>query len=310
MQLTVLKFVVAVSHERNFRRAAERCFVTQPALSLAIQKFEDEIGVRLFERSRTEVSVTPIGARVVEQAQRVLDEADKIKVLAKAGRDPLAGTLRLGAIFTVGPYVLPELIPLLKRRAPEMPLAVEENTTANLESQLREGRLDCVLVALPFGGAGIETFPLYDEPFQVLVSSEHPWASRTTIKATELAREKVLLLNSGHCFSNQVIEACPDLSTRGGETHQGNSLETIRNMVASGLGITVMPCSANSGHSRGRHTRTIAFTQPAPSRRVAIAWRKSFSRAAAIEILARAVWDLKLPGLTMLRVAAPESVAN
>ena len=277
----------------------------QPALSLAIQKFEAEIGARIFERSRTEVSVTPVGSRVIEQAQRVLDEAAKVMTVAKEGRDPLVGALRLGAIFTVGPYVLPELIPLLRRRAPDMPLEVEENITTNLESQLRRGSLDCVLIALPFGPNGIETFPLYDEPFQVLVSSEHPWTKRSKIKAADLARERVLLLNSGHCFSNQVVEACPELGTRGAETHQGNSLETIRNMVASGLGITVLPCSANSGHYRGRHTRAIPFFDPVPSRRIAIAWRKSFSRAAAIETIARAVWDLKLPGLTMLRVEHP-----
>jgi LysR family hydrogen peroxide-inducible transcriptional activator len=307
VHLNVLNFVIAVSRERNFRRAAERCFVTQPALSLAIQKFEEEIGVRIFERSRTEVTVTPVGSRVIEQAQRVLDEAAKMKAVAKEGQDPLVGRLRLGAIFTVGPYVLPDLIPSLKRRAPDMPLEVEENTTANLEVQLREGNLDCVLIALPFGGNGIETFPLYDEPFQVLVSSEHSWADRATIEASELAAERVLLLNSGHCFSNQVVEACPELNSRGGETHQGNSLETIRNMVASGLGITVLPCSANTGHYRGRLTRAIPFADPVPSRRVAIAWRKSFSRVEAIEAVARAVWNLKLPGLTMLRVEAPQA---
>ncbi len=307
MNLNALRFVVAVSRERNFRRAAERCFVTQPALSLAIRKLEDEIGIQIFERSRTEVTVTPVGARVVEQAQRVLDEAAKINALAKEGGDPLVGPLRLGAIFTVGPYLLPELIPQLKRRAPHLQLEVEENTTANLENQLRNGALDAVLIALPFGAPGMVTFPLYDEPFQVLVSAEHPWAGRSEIRAAELAGQRVLLLNSGHCFSNQVVEACPDLTARGNDIQQGNSLETIRNMVASGLGISVLPCSANSGRYRGKMTRAIAFAKPVPSRRVAIAWRKSFSRAAAIEAIARAVWDLKMPGLSMLGLDHPQA---
>lgn len=301
MNLNELRYVVAVAQELNFRRAAERCFVSQPALSLAIRKLEDELGVRIFERSKTEVSLTPIGAKVVEQAQRALEEAARVKEVASQGRDQLAGVLKLGVIYTIGPYLLPELVPLLKKRAPGMPVEVEENTTGHLEQQLRNGRLDVIIIALPFGGPGISTLALYDEPFKVAVPAGHPWSRRKSIRPSELSGEHVLLLSSGHCFSNQVVEACPELTRRGGETLQGNSLETIRNMVASGLGVTVLPCSAAGDKYRNRLLAMLPFTQPPPSRRVALAWRSSFSRGKAIQALAAAVQAVKLPCLEMVQ---------
>lgn len=300
MNLNELRYVVAVAQELNFRRAAGRCFVSQPALSLAVRKLEDELGVRLFERNRTAVKVTPIGVRVVEQAQRALEEAAKVKEIARQGKDQLVGPLRLGVIYTVGPYLLPELIPVLRKKAPEMPLDVEENITANLEQLLRNGRLDAIVIALPFGGPGIEARPVYDEPFNVVVSADHPWAGKMAIRPRDLAKERVLLLNTGHCFSNQVAEACPELDRSGGEMQQGNSLETIRNMVASGLGITVLPCSATGEKYRNKLLKVIPFSEPAPSRRVALAWRRSFSREKAVEVLARAIASVRLPCVRML----------
>jgi len=296
MTLNELRYIVAVSQESNFRRAAERVFVSQPALSLAIQKLEEELGVQIFERSRTAVSMTPIGELIVAQAQRTLEEVAQIKEIASQGKDQLVGTLRLGAIYTVGPYLLPELIPVLKRKAPHMPLEMEENQTANLEALLANGRLDVIIIALPFGGPGIATLPLYDEDFSVVVPLEHPWAKKKQIKTAELATEKILLLNSGHCFSNQVREACAEFNSAIGEIQQGNSLETIRNMVASGLGITVLPVSANSDKYRSQLTREISFAPPAPARRIALAWRKSFARKQAIEVLAQAIIDTQLAG--------------
>jgi LysR family hydrogen peroxide-inducible transcriptional activator len=297
MTLNELRYIVAVSQERNFRRAAERVFISQPALSLAIQKLEDELGVQIFERSRTAVSVTAIGELVVAQAQRALEEIAQIKEIASQGKDHLIGNLRIGAIYTVGPYLLPSLIPLLKRKAPHMPLEMEENLTANLEKLLINGRLDVIIIALPFAGPGIATLPLYDEDFSVVVPLEHPWAKKKQIKTAELASEKVLLLNSGHCFSNQVREACSELNSAAGEIQQGNSLETIRNMVASGLGITVLPVTANSEKYRSQLTREIPFASPVPARRIALAWRKGFARKDAIEVLAQAIIETKLPGI-------------
>lgn len=296
MTLNELRYIVAVAQENNFRRAAERVFVSQPALSLAIQKLEEELGVQIFERSRTAVAMTPIGELIVNQAQRALEEVAQIKEIAHQGKDQLVGSLKLGAIYTVGPYLLPQLIPILKSMAPHMPLEMEENQTAHLETLLANGRLDVIIIALPFGGPGISTLPLYDEDFSVVVPQDHPWASKKQIKTAELVSEKILLLNSGHCFSNQVREACAEFNSTVGEIQQGNSLETIRNMVASGLGITVLPASANTDKYRSQLTREIPFAQPAPARRIALAWRKSFARKQAIEILAQAIIETKLPG--------------
>lgn len=288
MSLTELKFIVAVAQERNFRRAAEKCFVTQPALSLAIKKLEDELNVIIFERSRSDVTMTEIGEKIVEQAEKVLEETARIKQLAEMGKNQLIGTFKLGMIHSVGPYLLPEIIPILRHITPDMPLEVEENLTANLETQLRNGIIDAAIIALPFEIPGLQYRVLYDEEFDVVVPNQHHWANRKQIKPEELSEEKVLLLNSGHCFSNQVTQACPELS-RKGEVLQGNSLETIRNMVASNLGITVLPCSATAERYHNPLIKVIPFTSPAPTRRIAIAWRKSFVRVEAIDKIAEAI---------------------
>lgn len=299
MTLTELRFIVAVAQERNFRRAAEKCFISQPALSLAVQKLEDELGLKIFERSKSEVALTPVGMEIVEQAQRVLEEAEHIREIAAQGKDQLSTPLRIGVIHSIGPYLLPDLIPALKKVAPHMPLLVEENITANLDLQLRNGKLDVIVIALPFGDSGILTRPLYDEAFEVVVDSEHRWVQRRSIKPTELAEEKVLLLDSGHCYSNQVDEACPG-SRKNDSVQHGTSLETIRNMVASGLGITVLPASANSARYRSKLLNVIPFTKPVPSRRIALAWRKSYSRTQAVEALAQAITQAKVTGIVPL----------
>jgi len=293
MTLNELRYAVAVAQERNFRRAAECCFISQPALSIAIQKLEDELGIQIFERSKTEIAVTNIGNLVIEQAQRVLEEADKVKVLARSGNNPLVGPIRLGVIFTVGPYLLPKIIPTLRKLAPEMPLNIEEGLTANIEQQLRNGHLDAAILALPFDVPGIITTPLYDEVFKVVVSSSHPWAQMKSLRSSVLAKEKVLLLDSGHCFSNQVTEFCPELSRHSHDTVQGNSLETIRNMVASGLGVTVMPACATNPYPGDKLLQVVPFASPEPSRRIAIVWRKSFSRQRAIDVIKEAVLKVK-----------------
>jgi LysR family hydrogen peroxide-inducible transcriptional activator len=300
MTLNELRYIVAVAQERNFRRAAEKSFISQPALSLAIQKLEEELGLKIFERGKNRISVTPVGTEIVGQAQRTLEEAERIRDIARQGKDQLAGTLRLGIIYSVGPYLLPDLVPALKKLAPEMPLEIEENITGNLDTLLRNGKLDVIIIALPFGDSGIVTKPVYDEPFEVVVSKEHHWADRRSIKAPELSGEKVLLLDSGHCFSNQVAEACPDLDRKGADIQQGTSFETIRNMVASGLGITVLPASANSARYRNRLLQIIPFAKPAPSRRIALAWRKSFARGQVVEVLAQAIAQAKISGIKLL----------
>ena len=299
MTLIELKFVMAVAQERNFRRAAEKCFVTQPALSLGIKKLEDELNVMIFERSRSDVTPTEIGAQIIEQASRVLEEAARIKQLAELGKNQLKGALKLGMIHSVGPYLLPEIIPILRKTAPDMPLEVEENLTANLEAQLRNGVIDVAIVALPFDVPGLQYKALYDEEFDVVVPIHHHWATRKQINPAELSEEKVLLLNSGHCFSNQVTQACPELS-RKGEVLQGNSLETIRNMVASNLGITVLPCSATAERYNNPLIKVTPFTSPAPTRRIAIAWRKSFVRVETVEKIVDAIKAIRSDYMNMI----------
>ena len=301
MTLNELRYIVAVAQERNFRRAAEKSFISQPALSLAIQKLEEELGLKIFERGKSNISVTPVGMEIVGQAQRTLEEAERIREIARQGKDHLAGTLRLGIIYSVGPYLLPDLVPALKKLAPDMPLEIEENITANLDTLLHNGKLDVIIIALPFGDSGIATKAVYDEPFEVVVDNGHRWANRRSIKAEELSAETVLLLDSGHCFSNQVAEACPELNRKGADIQQGTSFETIRNMVASGLGITVLPASANSARYRNKLLIVIPFANPAPSRRIALAWRKSFARGQAVEVLAQAIAQAKISGIKLLR---------
>ena len=301
MTLTELKYVVALAQERHFGRAAQKCFVTQPTLSLALAKLEDELGVRLFERNKNEVLVTPMGAGIVEQARRVLDEAGKIASLAKGAQDQLAGALRLGVIPTIGPYLLPELVPILRKRAPDMPLMIEENFTGSLVPLLRDGEIDVALIALPFAVPGVKTRALYEEPFSVVVPEGHAWAKKKRVRPDELTGESLLVLNAGHCFREQVLEACPgQANTASPEGRSGSSLETIRNMVASGLGVSVLPDTALQPRYANRLVKVIPFTEPAPSRKVAIAWRTSFSRPKAVEAVARAVLDVKLDCLRMM----------
>lgn len=295
MTLTELRYIVTLAQERHFGRAAERCFVSQPTLSVAVKKLEEELGVALFERSKSTVQVTPLGEKVIEQAQRVLEQASRIRELANEGKDQLSSPLRIGAIYTIGPYLFPHLIPELARNAPQMPLYIEENFTAELRRKLRSGELDAIIVALPFTEADVVTRALYDEPFEVLLPSGHPWTKRASIDKQDLLEERLLLLGEGHCFRDQILEACPAISTHLNNptntlTAEGGSLETIRHMVASRLGITVLPQSAiGTGHYESGMLESRPFTPEAPSRTVAIAWRASYPRPKAIEALINAI---------------------
>jgi LysR family transcriptional regulator, hydrogen peroxide-inducible genes activator len=302
MTLTELKYVVALAQERHFGRAAAKCFVTQPTLSLALQKLEEELDLRLFERNKNEVLVTPRGAAIVLQARRVLDEVGKIQSLADGGRDQLAGTLRLGVIPTIGPYLLPELVPILRKLAPAMSLAIEENLTGNLAPMLREGDLDVIVIALPFALPGVKTRVLYEESFSVVVPEGHHWAGKKSVKPGDLSGENLLVLNNGHCFRDQVLEACPGQpNTALPEGRAGSSLETIRNMVASGLGVSVLPRTALQARYGSKLVKEVPFTNPVPSRKVALAWRESFDRPAAVEAIAAAIHAIKVPSFRIAK---------
>lgn len=303
MTLTELKYIVAVAQHKHFGRAAKACFVSQPTLSLGIKKLEEELGLSIFEReARNELRITVQGEHIIEQAQKVLDQAAHLKTLAQTQQNPLAAPLRLGAIYTIAPYLLPELIPLLHQRAPQMQLRLEENFTAVLSEQLKQGKLDVIIIALPFNEPGIVTQAVYDEPFEAVVPATHNWKDRESIKATELAQESLLLLGPGHCFRDQVLQSCPDCSSSGHlqESLAGGSLETIRHMVASGTGITVLPSSSSHHAQPNPLIKMIPFTSPAPSRRVGLAWRKGFTRPEAIEVLRQEILRCSLNGVTML----------
>lgn len=301
MTLTELKYIVALAREKHFGRAAEACFVSQPTLSVAIRKLEDELGVQLFERGTAGIQTTAIGDQLIEQAQKVLDEASFLKDLARQGRDPLAGPLRVGVIFTIGPYLLPWLVPQMIQTYPNMPMLLQENYTVKLLESLRQGEVDVLILAEPFDMQGLVIDPVYDEHFMVAVPRQHPWAKRRRIPSTELTQQTMLLLGSGHCFRDQVVEICPELSrfsqaTSGiQKTFEGSSLETIRHMVASGVGITVLPQTACPRARDDGFLCYIPFEAPAPSRRVVLAWRKSFARPGAIQALKRQLQALDLP---------------
>jgi LysR family hydrogen peroxide-inducible transcriptional activator len=266
---------------------------------VAVKKLEEELGVTLFERGPGEVSVTPSGQKIVEQAQRVLEESARIREIAAAGKDPLAGPLRLGAIYTIGPYLLPKLIPILRKSAPAMQLLIQENFTHRLAEELKSGEVDVILIALPFDEPGIVTRAVYDEPFLVAVPKGHPWESRKRVTSEELTKESLLLLGEGHCFRDQVLEIChtrPKDRSPLAKSVEGGSLETIRQMVAGGVGVTVLP-STSTASSGGASDliRILPFARPAPTRRVGLAWRRSFPRPEAIEALRKAILACNLP---------------
>jgi len=312
MTLTELKYIVAVAREKHFGRAAEACFVAQPTLSVAIKKLEDELGVAIFERGGIEVSVTPIGLQIVAQAEHVLEQTASIKSIAKQNKDPLVGPLRLGIIYTIAPYLLPQLVHTMIETVPQMPLILQENFTVKLLEMLRAGELDAAIMALPFPDSGLNVQALYDEPFVVALPRQHQWADRDAISSADLKTQTMLLLGAGHCFRDQVLEVCPEMSrfsTAGvgiARTFEGSSLETIRHMVASGIGITVLPqASVQLQPDSNSMLRYVRFKAPVPSRRVVIAWRKSFTRAGAIEVLRQAVLSCNLNGVSMLPDALP-----
>ena len=308
MTLTELRYIVAVARERHLGRAAEACHVSQPTLSVAIKKLEEEIEIQIFERSSSEVAMTSLGLLIVEQAQRVLEEANSLKHLARHGQDPLTGPLRLGAIYTIAPYLLPSLVRVSRERIPNAPLFLEENFTVRLLEMLRQGSLDCAVLADPFPSAGLEVVGLYEEPFLVAVPKGHPWEHRKAIAHLELKEQNTLLLGPGHCFRDHVLGVCPELNRFGsgstvGEqrSFEGSSLETIRQMVAGGIGITVLPrTSVIDPKTHEGLIRYIPFEEPIPNRRVCLVWRKSYTRAAVMHEIAKIVRLCDLPGVTLI----------
>ena len=292
MTLSELRFVVSVAQEKNFRRAAAKSFVSQPALSLAIKKIENELGVLIFERNRMGISLTTVGEKIVNQAQIVLEEVDKIKAISKVEKNTQQVEVKIGLIYSIAPYLLPSIIPLVKNSSPEIILEAEEDITTNLIKKLEEGSIDAAIIALPFVVPGIETQPLYDEPFKVLIPTKHPWNNKQKINAKELKNEKILLLDNTHCFSMQVREACPGISDKA-EVQAGTSLETIRNMVASNLGISILPQSATVNNYSNDLINILPFESPIPFRRVAMAFRRGSSKQSSLVKIVKSITSVK-----------------
>lgn len=317
MTLTELKYIVAVARERHFGKAAEACYVSQPTLSVAVKKLEEELEMKLFERSANEVSVTPLGEEIVRQAQSVLEQAAAIKEIAKRGKNPLAGSLTLGVIYTISPYLLPSLVREMIAHMPEMPLMLQENFTVKLLDMLRTGEIDCAILAEPFPDAGLAVAPLYDEPFMAAVPSHHPLASQSNVTTEQLKSETMLLLGAGHCFRDHVLEVCPEFARFSSnaegirKSFEGSSLETIKHMVAAGMGVTLVPrLSVPKEALDPRATKRkrdeepfikyLPFAGDPPTRRVVLAWRRSFTRYEAIAALRNAIYACELPGVQRL----------
>jgi LysR family hydrogen peroxide-inducible transcriptional activator len=296
MTLTELRYIVALAQEQHFGRAAERCHVSQPTLSIAVKKLEEELGI-LFERGKQKILPTPLGTKIVEMAGRVLEQAAAIKDAAEAGKDQLEGPIALGTLPTIGPYLLPQFIPLLQETQSKLALYVEEGSLAELAGKLRNGDLDALLINAPFAEADVVTQPLFDEPFMLLMPADHRLTMKPQVSAADLLSEETLLLGEGHALREQILAAFPHLAPETAEGGarvrsftQGATLETLRHMVASRLGVTILPQSAAEAPLYSPSLLvTRPFAPPVPKRSLALAWRVSFPRHKAIDLLRRAI---------------------
>lgn len=296
MTLTELRYIVALAREKHFGNAAQACFVSQPSLSIAVKKIEDELSVKLFERGSTEVTPTLIGERVIEQANRVLEEVEAIRHLAQQGRDPLSGTLKIGIISTIASYLMLELVAKLREVAPKMPLIVCENHTTKLVEMLKQGEIDVLICSQLNNSTGFVVQPLFDEPFVVAMSPTHALAKKTLLAMSDIENEHVLLLSSSHCFRDQILQYWPGLNRShpidisGHRNHDGCSLDALGYMAGSGIGITIMPI-LRAKHTHAKHDPLVyrAFEEPAPKRRVVLVWRKRYPRSQAVRVLLQAI---------------------
>jgi LysR family hydrogen peroxide-inducible transcriptional activator len=295
MTLTELRYIVALAQEQHFGRAAERCHVSQPTLSIAVKKLEEELGV-LFERGKTRILPTPLGAKIVAMAAKVLEQAAAIKDVAEADKEQIEGPISLGTLPTIGPYLLPQFIPLLQETTHKLSLYVEEGSVTELAGKLRNGDLDALLITLPFAEADVVVQPLFDEPFVLLLAADHRLAAKARIDAADLDPKELLLLGEGTALRDQIIAAFPHLdpqkqSGAGVRTFtQGATLETLRHMVASHLGVTILPQTAAEAPLYAPNLLTTRpFADPVPKRTLALAWRVSFPRHKAIDLLRKAI---------------------
>ena len=290
LKLKDLRYLVAVADLRHFGRAAARCFVSQPTLSAQLKKLEQSLGVQLVERAPNKVSLTAAGEEIVARARRILEASDEVVALARSQRDPLAGRLRVALLPTVGPYLLPHIAPLIRKSLPRLQLRLYEYQTAAMLEKLHGGQLDVGILALPVELAGLEARELYREAFTVAVPERHPLAARHSVRVADLEGETLLLLEEGHCLRDQALEVCSRVGVRDQQDFRATSLETLRQMVATGAGVTLLPELAGRGAYRGSRGVVLRpFTRPAPARRVGAVWRKTTARRAAIDALCNVI---------------------
>jgi LysR family hydrogen peroxide-inducible transcriptional activator len=283
MNLKDLKYLVALADTGHFGKAAERTFVSQPTLSAQLKKLEDYLGVKLVERQPKNVQLTEVGKEVVVRARRMLNEGDEIIALARNNTDPFAGKLKVALIPTIGPYLLPRVMPRLRKALPNLRLMLYEYQTESLLKRLHDGEIDLGIMALPAAQDGIESRELYREDFTVALPNSHPLGDKSTIKVQDLKGHTLLLLEDGHCLRDQALEVCSRVDVREAEDYRATSLETLRQMVVAGLGITLLPefaVEAPFGSQRGLAIRR--FAKPVPARTVGAVWRKSSTRAPVI----------------------------
>lgn len=302
MTLTELRYLVCLAKEKHFGKAAKKCHISQPTLSIALNKIEKKLGVIIFERLPSEIRITHIGEKIIAQAERVLAEMMLINEIVEGNKLQLNSPLKVGGIYTVSPYLFPKLIPRLNRIAPDMSLIIDENFTSNLQPKLQAGDLDAIFIAMPFKAEGIITKPLYEETFVVLMRKDHPLHVKKTITANDLLNENLLLLGEDHCLRDQIIAACPGCYQKVGiqQTREGTSLETLRHMVASGLGITILPSSATQVKHYNAILCTRPFAQNPPKRTIALAWRANFPRVKAVDAIIKALTVIKLNGTCLV----------
>ena len=276
MNLRDLRYFVALADHRHFGRAAEACFISQPTLSTQVRKLEEELGVTLVERAPRQVMLTPAGRDIAERARRIVDDVEQMKESARRSQDPEAGTIRLGMFPTLGPYLLPHAVPLIRARFPRLELLLIEEKSDVLLSRLREGKLDAGLLALPLHDEQLHTEFLFEEPFLLAVPEHHPLAQRGSLALKDLADQRLLLLEDGHCLRDQALDVC-QLSGAGEKSgFQATSLETLRQMVSANVGVTLLPMLATKPPvARSETIRLLGFHDSQPSRRIALVWRKS-----------------------------------
>ena len=293
MNLRDLRYLVALADTRHFGRAAERCNVTQPTLSAQLKKLEDFLGVALVERQPRNIALTEVGERIVARARRVLQDSDDIVAMARASRDPLAGILKVACIPTLGPYLLPLVAPVLRKRLPKLQLMLYEYQTAPLLEHLRTGDIDLGVLALGVDTDGFETRALADEAFTVAMPAHHARAKKTTVRAEDLADETLLLLEDGHCLRDQALDVCSRIPVHEAGDFRATSLETLRQMVAAGHGITLLPELATRGpFASVRNLVVRPFARPVPHRTLGGVWRRSSTRSAAIESVCEVITDV------------------